>query len=122
MKTVTFVLSILFAVSVAAAEPIVVVVRHAEKAANDPKDPDLSPTGQARAETLARMLKDAGVTAIFTSEFKRTQETAAPTSKSIGVVPTVVPGKDIESLVSKLHQLNGNALVVGSRRHNPEHN
>jgi broad specificity phosphatase PhoE len=113
MKTGTFVLSILFAVSVAAAEPIVVVVRHAEKAANDPKDPDLSPTGQARAETLARMLKDAGVTAIFTSEFKRTQETAAPTSKSTGVVPTVVPGKDIESLVSKLHQLNGNALVVG---------
>jgi hypothetical protein len=28
------------------------------------------------------------------------------------VATTIVPGKDILALVSKLHQLNGNALVV----------
>jgi 2,3-bisphosphoglycerate-dependent phosphoglycerate mutase len=58
-------------------------------------------------------LKDSGITAIFTSEFKRTQETAAPTAASIGVATTVVPAKDPAALVAKLHQLNGNALVVG---------
>ena len=50
-----------------------VIVRHAEKAASDGKDPDLSPAGRARAEALVRILKDSGITAIFTSEFKRTQ-------------------------------------------------
>ena len=51
--------------------------------------------------------------AIFTSEFKRTQETAAPTATSVHVAPTVVAAKDTAALVAKLHQLNGNALVVG---------
>jgi len=113
MRAFAFVFLVLIAASAAFAQPIVVIVRHAEKANNDPKDPDLSAAGHARAEALGLMLKDAGITAIFTSEFKRTQETAAPTSAATGVAPTVVIGKDTESLVSKLHQLNGNALVVG---------
>jgi broad specificity phosphatase PhoE len=113
MKAFVGLVAILIAVSVASAEPFVVIVRHAEKAANDPKDPDLSSAGRARAQTLAQILKDAGITAIFTSEFKRTQETAAPTSESTGIAPTIVGGKDTASLVSKLRQLNGNALVVG---------
>jgi len=57
-------------------------------------------------------LKDSRITAIFTSEFKRTQETAAPTATSIGVTATVVPAKDTAALVAKLHQLSGNALIV----------
>src|SRR5260370_799460 len=49
---------------------------------------------------------------IFASEFKRTQETAAPTSASTGVRSTIVAGKDIAALIAKLDQLSGNALVV----------
>ena len=112
MKAFVLLLSVFVALSVASAEPFVVIVRHAEKAANDPKDPDLSPTGHARAETLARILKDSGITAIFTTEFKRTQQTAMPTSTSTGVAPTIVPAKDIAGLVAKLRALKGNALVV----------
>jgi broad specificity phosphatase PhoE len=112
MKTLFLLLSIFVAVTIASAEPVVVVVRHAEKAASDGKDPDLSPEGRARAEALARILKDSGITAIFTTEFKRTQETAAPTATSANVTPTVVAAKDTAGLVAKLHQLNGNALVV----------
>jgi broad specificity phosphatase PhoE len=113
MKTLVVFLSVFVAVTVASAEPVVVIVRHAEKAANDGGDPDLSPAGRARAEALARILKDSGITAIFTSEFKRTQETAAPTAASTSIATTVVPAKDPAALVAKLHQLNGNALVVG---------
>lgn len=58
-------------------------------------------------------MKDSGITAIFTTEFKRTQETAVPTATSTHVAPTVVPAKDTAALVAKLHQLSGNALVVG---------
>jgi phosphohistidine phosphatase SixA len=105
-------LSIFIAVSVASAEPVVVVVRHAEKAISDADDPDLSPAGRARAEALARILNDSGIKAIFTSEFKRTQETAAPTAASTHIAPTVVAAKDTAALTEKLHQLNGNALVI----------
>src|SRR5690242_19336315 len=66
----------------AAAEPnAIFLVRHAERAAISgrvPSDTGLSPEGKTRAQNLARELKDAGITTIFTSEYKRTQETATP--------------------------------------------
>jgi broad specificity phosphatase PhoE len=113
MKALVLFLSIFVAVTVASAQPVIVIVRHAEKAASDGDNPDLSAAGRARAEALGRILKDSGITAIFTSEFKRTQETAAPTAASARVVPRVVAAKDTAALVAKLHQLSGNALVVG---------
>jgi broad specificity phosphatase PhoE len=93
MKRLVLLLSAFVVVAAASAEPFVIIVRHAEKAASGGSDPDLAPAGRARADALARMLKDSGVTTIFASEFKRTQETAAPTAKSTGVVPTIVPAK-----------------------------
>jgi len=113
MKALALFLLLFVSASIASAEPVIVIVRHAEKATNGGNDPDLSSAGRARADALARILKDAGITAIFTSEFKRTQETAAPTATSTHVAPTVVTAKDTAGLVAKLHQLNGNALVVG---------
>lgn len=113
MKAVALLLLIFVSVSIASAQPIVVIVRHAEKATNGGNDPELSAAGQARANELARILKDSGITAIFTTEFKRTQETAAPVAAANHVTPTVVAAKDTAALVGKLHQLNGNALVVG---------
>jgi phosphohistidine phosphatase SixA len=113
MKALALFLLLLVSVSVASAQPVVVIVRHAEKATDGGSDPDLSSAGRARAEALARILKDSGITAIFTTEFKRTQETAAPTAISTHVTPTVLPAKDTSALVAKLHQLSGNALVVG---------
>jgi broad specificity phosphatase PhoE len=112
MKAFALVVLLVVAASAASGEPIVVIVRHAEKVDNS-DDAELSSAGQARAQALARILKDAHITAIFTSERKRTQETAAPLSKSIGVAPTVVAAKDYPTLVSKLRQAPGVALVVG---------
>jgi broad specificity phosphatase PhoE len=113
MKALPLVVLFFVSVSTVSAQPVVVIVRHAEKAANGGNDPDLSSAGRARAEALARILKDSGITAIFTTEFKRTQETAAPAATATYVTPTMVAAKDTGTLVAKLHQLNGNALVVG---------
>jgi broad specificity phosphatase PhoE len=112
MKHLILLLTTFVIVTAASAEPFVIIVRHAEKAASGGADPDLAPAGRAQADALSRILKDSGITAIFTSEFKRTQETAAPSAKSTGVAPTIVPAKDIAALISKLRQLKGNALVV----------
>ena len=114
MKFLALILSILLLlVTVANAAPVVFIVRHAEKASVGGKDPELSVQGQKRAEALANILKDSQITAVFVSEFKRTQETAAPTARAAHVNPTVVPANDIGVIAEKLRTLNGNALVVG---------
>lgn len=114
MKHLALVLSILLLlVTGGKAAPIVFIVRHAEKANSGGKDPELSVQGQKRADALANILKDSQITAVFVTEFKRTQETAAPTARAAHVSPALVPANDTGALVGKLRALNGNALVVG---------
>src|SRR5216684_4306220 len=57
----------------------IILIRHAEKniEPNNP-DPDLSPAGQARAQEIVRMFGDAGVSAIYATQYKRTQQTVKP--------------------------------------------
>lgn len=118
MKALVLSLLIVASISTGSAEPFVVIVRHAEKANNSDKDPDLSAAGQARANVLAEMLKDSGIVQIFTTEFKRTAETAAPTARALGINATVV--NETAQLVEKLHALKGNALVVGHNNSIPD--
>ena len=114
MKHLALILSIpLLLVTGANAASVVFIVRHAEKASSGGKDPDLSVQGQKRADALAHILKDSQITSVFVTEFKRTQETAAPAARAAYVSPTVVPANDVGALVEKLRALSGNALVVG---------
>jgi len=114
MKHLALILSIsLLLATYANAAPVVFIVRHAEKASTGGNDPDLSVQGRKRADALAQVLKDSKITSVLVTEFKRTQETAAPTARAAQVSPTVVPASDIGALVQKLRALNGNALVVG---------
>lgn len=94
----------------AQAAPITVfVVRHAEKGPEIP-DPSLTPQGQQRAAALARVLGDSRVTAIFASEFKRTQETVAPLAAANALTALIVPAGKLDSLIVRLR-----ALPPGSR-------
>ena len=115
MKRLALILSIplFLLVATANAAPIIFIVRHAEKASSGGNDPDLSPQGQKRAEALAHILKDSQITAVFVTELKRTQETAAPAARAAHLEPVVVPANDTGALADKLRALNGNALVVG---------
>jgi phosphohistidine phosphatase SixA len=115
-------LSILMSVALAvpaAAQQTIFLVRHAERADSGAgvapmmdTDPELSEKGRARAEALASILEDAGITAIYTTQYKRTLQTAEPLAKALGLKPIVVDAKDTASLVAKL-QAGGSALVVG---------
>ncbi len=99
----------------------VVVIRHAERADTATgtggsmmtNDPDLSDLGKARAQSLATALKDAGITAIYVTEFKRTQQTAEPLAKALGIPATVVSAKDMPGLIEKVKVASGNTLIVG---------
>ena len=73
------VVAVLLLAQPASAQRTVFVVRHAEKQSesNEPGVP-LSEAGRARANRLAAYLKNAGVTAIYSTDFVRTLETAEP--------------------------------------------
>jgi broad specificity phosphatase PhoE len=105
-------LSVLLA-STTSAGPTIFFVRHAEKATTGGDDMDISEAGRARAESLATLLKDAELSAIYTTEFKRTQQTAVPLAKALHLEPAVIPQKDPAALVAKLKGSSGNVLVVG---------
>jgi broad specificity phosphatase PhoE len=69
----------------------IVVVRHAEKNTDDPRDPSLSAAGQERARDLSVALKDAGITDIYTTQYKRTRQTAEPLAQQSRISITERP-------------------------------
>jgi broad specificity phosphatase PhoE len=90
---------------------VVILVRHAEREASG-SDPGLNAAGKRRALLLASMLAGAGVTAIFTSQARRTQETAAPLAAKLRKASRVI---DEDVADAKAQILGGGAcvLVVG---------
>src|SRR5437763_4117824 len=86
MKRMAVLLVVAF-VACARQPATVLIVRHAEKAANAGRDPDLSAAGVARANALAAVAQHAGVEAAYVTQFKRTRETAAPLHVPMIVVP-----------------------------------
>jgi broad specificity phosphatase PhoE len=73
------------------APTVVIIVRHAEKAATPANDPPLTPTGVERAAALAELLKDAKVAAVMHTPTTRTRETARPVAERFGLTPEVLP-------------------------------
>ena len=78
--------------------------------------------GRTRAESLATSLKDADITAIYTTEFKRTQQTAAPLAKALGIAVTVIPSKstaDPEASRGTGQRAGGRPLELCAGGHRP---
>jgi 2,3-bisphosphoglycerate-dependent phosphoglycerate mutase len=66
---------------------VIIAVRHCEKAKDQGSDPNLSAEGQARAEKLGQILKPSGLDAIYTTRFKRTQQTGEAVFRQCGQPP-----------------------------------
>lgn len=62
-----------------------ILVRHAEKGTDDPRDPSLNEEGKLRAKKLHHMLSSAEVAAIYSSPYKRTRETVVPLASQLGL-------------------------------------
>ena len=93
----------------------VIFLRHAEALprtrAN--QNPVLAKTGQARAALEARTLRAAGVTRIFATELKRTQQTAAPLAKLLELdVEQYAAGRSKEFAATLKELKNGEVVVV----------
>ena len=93
------------------AQRAIFVVRHAEKL-DQSEDPPLSAQGMSRSRVLAEMLRSAGVTHVFTTEYERTRATAGPLAKRLSITPTVSPAKDISGIVNRVRTLPADAVVL----------
>src|SRR3954463_3859379 len=92
----------------------VVIVRHAEKII-DPNNPDvdLSEAGYARAREIAREFGDAGIQAIYATQYKRTQETVKPLADKTGVPVTIVNSKSTSDLLAQIRaQHSGQTIFI----------
>src|ERR1041385_2686540 len=92
-----------------------ILVRHADKQVVPPenKDPDLSAEGVARAEQLARMFGDTGISAIYATQYKRTQQTVKPLAEKLGLPVITLDTKQTPELVKQLHaRKNGDIVFI----------
>jgi broad specificity phosphatase PhoE len=97
----------------------VVFVRHADTDAamagpND--DPPLNARGRQRAELLADFLENidvvGGVNAIYASDKRRTQETAAPLAKRFNIAVKIDDHLDTDGFMSRVQREHGGDIVL----------
>ena len=99
---------------------VVYLVRHAERAEDGTNDPPISQSGQQRAELIATLLSDAGVTQLHTTDLKRTRSTGAPTSESTGLAMATYDPQDLTGFADQLRGMPGRHLVLGHSDTTPQ--
>lgn len=97
----------------------VIFVRHAEtdaSMAGPDDDAPLNARGRQRAEMLADFLEDidvvAGVNAIYASDKRRTQETAAPLAKRLNIPVEIADHLDTEGFMDHVRDEHGGKIVL----------
>jgi broad specificity phosphatase PhoE len=95
------------------AEPdLVIFVRHAEKEAAPQDNPSLTPAGRERAAALVQVVEvltaKVPLRAIFTTDFARTRETAAPLAAATHIAPTVTN----DDPMARIRAMRGGTVVI----------
>ena len=100
-----------------AAQHEIYLVRHAEKQKGD--NPSLTQAGKARADTLADLLSDKGLSEIYSTNYRRTLETAAPIAERTRLEVKLYDPSDLEAFAQVLKSTEGVILVVGHSNTTP---
>ena len=119
MKTVIgFLLGIMMATPACADMHTIYLTRHYEKAKME-RDPALTSIGQQRAEALAKWLEGKNVTHVMSTDYRRTQQTAAPFALRSGLSVDSYHPANLEALAEALINAKKNTLVVGHSNTTP---
>lgn len=92
---------------------VVYLVRHAERAEDGTRDPVISLPGWDRARLLAETLRDAGLTHIHTTDYRRTRMTGRPTADATGLTMQTYDPRDLAAFARRLRSTPGRHLVLG---------
>lgn len=91
--------------------PTVILVRHAEKASGE--NPDLTLEGKARAQRLAVMLQNIPLQAVYSTNTRRTLQTAQPTADDHRLSVDKYDGDQLAAFAQKLiRQSRGKTILV----------
>jgi broad specificity phosphatase PhoE len=114
--------SILALSATGSAQEAIFVVRHSDpppmlRVDEILDETPLSESGQERAKVLAARLKDAGISAIYATEAKRTVQTAEPLAQALGIQIEVHLGDDTDGLIKDLRSEHPEERVRALEHH-----
>lgn len=97
-----------------------ILVRHAEKL-KDVKNPDLTKEGLERAKSLAYLLKDVKIDVIYSSDYKRTQQTALPIAEAKKMKVQSYDPRNLEDLIGDIEKkyVGKTVLIIGHSNTTP---
>ena len=94
----------------------VIFVRHAEKAVIPADNPGLSEAGKQRAAELARQLVDAdviaGIDAVYSTSYRRTEETVQPVATALNLPITPYDASNTETIMDEIVREHKGKIVL----------
>jgi len=97
-------------------------IRHAEKDRSDTEnvDPELTQKGLGRAMHWAEIMDDVAIDAIYSTDYERTQMTAAPIAVKKNLTVQIYDAGTIDIAQFKAENLNKKVFVVGHSNTTPD--
>ena len=98
------------------------LIRHAEKdrSQNSNQDPDLTKEGKARAQKWAEVLKDVKFDAVYTTDYKRTRQTAEPLAGQNGLETKIYNANKLYNEEFKKASSGKTIMIVGHSNTTPQ--
>jgi phosphohistidine phosphatase SixA len=90
----------------------VFLVRHAEKHTRPADDPPLTALGLERARSLYRILQKLKISAIYSTRYDRTRQTALPLAEALDLPVIEYEAKDFEGLVDRIRSDHAGEVVL----------
>ena len=94
----------------------IIFVRHAEQTSFDAEDPGLSEAGRARVAELTRQLADAdvvaGIDAVYSTPFRRSQETVQPLAERLDLPINTYDVDDTEPVLQRILKAHKGKIVL----------
>ncbi|MEP1094066.1 MAG: phosphoglycerate mutase family protein [Cyclobacteriaceae bacterium] len=92
-----------------------ILVRHAEKADDGTRNPPLNEVGKERALNLAALLENQDIAALYSTPYKRTQETLQPLAQKKGLETSEYKPRAGADWLAKLYgdHSGGTVVIVG---------
>ena len=94
-------------------------IRHAEKDRNTNDDPELIPQGELRAQFWAEYFEDIHLDAIYSTDYNRTKQTAAPTARAKGITVQLYNPDHMYDAAFQQNTKGKSVLIVGHSNTTP---
>lgn len=89
-----------------------IFVRHAEKINDGSKDSELSTEGKDRAAKLAGLLSTEQISAIYSTDFRRTRGTVQPLAAAVNIKITMYEPMKADKLQEIINNHRGGTVVI----------